>query len=57
MGLMYMDQLDTLYKGCGSKNSPGVTWGHRGQKFIFTKIAISPTYYVLWPWDLYILIS
>ena len=41
MGLMHIDQLDTLYKSYGSRNSPGVTWGHRGLKVIFTKNAIS----------------
>ena len=46
MGLMYIDQLDTLYKSYGSRNSPGVTWGHRGQKVIFTKNAISPSDYI-----------
>ena len=35
--LLHIDQLDTLYKSYGSKNSSGVIWGHRGQKFIFTK--------------------
>ena len=35
MGLMYIHQLDTLYKSYGSINSPGVIWGHRGQKVIF----------------------
>ena len=40
MGLMHIDQ-HTLYKSNGSRNSPGVTWGHRGQKVIFTKNAIS----------------
>ena len=34
-----------LYKSYGSKNSPGVIWGHRGQKVIFTKNATSPTDY------------
>ena len=34
---MHIDQLDTLYKSYGSKNSFGVIWGHRGQKVIFTK--------------------
>ena len=57
MGLVHIDQLDTLYKRYGSRNSPGVTWGHRGQKFIFTKNAISPSDYMLWPWASYILIS
>ena len=57
MGLMHIDQLDTLYKSYWSRNSPGVTWGHRGQKVIFTKNAISPSDYVVWPWDSCILIS
>ena len=57
MGLMHIDQLDTLYKSYGSRNSPGVTWGHRGQKVIFTKNAISPSDYMVWSWDSYILIS
>ena len=35
MGLMHIDQLDTLYKSYGSRNSPGVTWGHRGQNVFF----------------------
>ena len=38
---MLIDQLDTLYKSYGSKNSLGVIWGHRGEKFIFTKNAIT----------------
>ena len=46
MGLMHIDQLVTLYKGHGSRNSPGVTWGNRGQKVIFTKNAISPSDYM-----------
>ena len=37
MQLMHIDQLDTLYKSYLFKNSSGVTWGHRGQKVIFTK--------------------
>ena len=37
---MLIDQLDTLYKSYGSKNSLGVIWGHRGQKVIFTKNAV-----------------
>ena len=48
MGLMHIYQLDTLYKSYGSKNSPGVIWGHRGQKVIFTKKAISPSDYMVW---------
>ena len=57
MGLIHIDQLDILYQSYGLRNSPGVTWGHRGQKVIFTKNAISPSDYVVWPWDLCILIS
>ena len=34
---MLIDQLDTLYKSYGSRNSLGVILGHRGQKVIFTK--------------------
>ena len=37
MGLVHIDQLDTLYQSYGLRNSPWVTWGHRGQKVIFTK--------------------
>ena len=40
---MHTHQLDTLYKSYRIKNSSGVTWGHRGQKVIFTKNAISPS--------------
>ena len=57
MGLMYIDQLDTLYKSYRIKNLSGVSWGHRGQKFIFTKIVISPSDYMVWSWDSCILIS
>ena len=28
MGLMHIHQLDTLYRSNGSRNSPGVIWGH-----------------------------
>ena len=51
MWLMYIHQLDPLYKSYGSKNSPGVIWGHRGQKVIFTKNATSPTVYRVWSCD------
>ena len=57
MGLVHIDQLDTLYKSHGSRNSPGVTWGHKGQKVIFIKNAISPSDCMVWPWALYKLIS
>ena len=48
MGFMHIDQLDTLYKSYGFRNSLGVTWGHSGQKVIFTKNAISPSDYMVW---------
>ena len=51
MWLMYIHQLDPLYKSYGSKNSPGVIWGHRGQKVIITKNATSPTVYRVWSCD------
>ena len=54
---MHIHQFDPLYKSYWIKNSPGVTWGHRGQKVIFTKNAISPSEYNVWSWDSYILIS
>ena len=54
---MYIYQLDPLYKSYGSKNSPGVIWGHRGQKVIFTKNATSPTVYRVWSCDLCTCIS
>ena len=41
--LMHMHYLDPLNKSYHIKNSSGVTWGHRGQKVIFTKKASSPT--------------
>ena len=46
-----------LYKSYGSRNSPGVIWGHCGQKVIFTKNAISPTDYTPRLCDSCILIS
>ena len=57
IGLMHIHKLDTFYKSYGSRNSSGVIWGHRGQKVIFTKNAISPTDYMPWSWDSYIFIS
>ena len=32
MWLRYIHELDDCYKSYGSKNSPGVIWGHWGQK-------------------------
>ena len=57
MCLVHIDQLDILYQSYGLRNSPGVSWGNRGQKVIFTKNAISPIKYMVWSWDSYILIS
>ena len=57
MGLMHIHQLDTLYKSYGSRNSAGVIWGHRGQKVIFTKNAIYPSYYMVWSRDSFWFIS
>ena len=57
MWLIYIYQLDTLYKSYRFKNSPGVIWGHWGQKVIFTKIAISPTDYMVWLCDSCIFIN
>ena len=54
---MHIDQLDTLYKSYGSKNSSGVIWGHRGKKVIFTKSAVTPTDYMEWSCDSCICIS
>ena len=39
---MHLHQQGTFYKSCGSKKSSGVTWGHRGQKFMFTKMLLLP---------------
>ena len=46
MGLMHIYQLDTLYKSYGSRNLRGVIWGHRGQKVIFIKNAITHPCYI-----------
>ena len=54
---MHINQLDPLYKSYRIKNSSGVIWGHRGQKVILTKNDISPSEYMVWSWDSYILIS
>ena len=46
MGLMHIHQLDNLYKSYGSRNSPGVIWGHWGPKVIFTKNALTRPCYI-----------
>ena len=45
--LIHVHQLETLYLCYGVKGQPGVIWGHRGQKVIFTKNAFS-TDYMTW---------
>ena len=57
IGLLHIHQLDTLYKSHGSRYSPGVIWGHMSQKVIFTKNAISPSYYMVWSCDSWCFIS
>ena len=47
--LMYMHMPDPFYKSYYFKNSPGVIWGHSGQKVIFTKNAITRPCYIAWP--------
>ena len=55
--LIHVHQLETLYLCYGVKGQPGVIWGHRGQKVIFTKNATSPTDYMAWLCDSCISIS
>ena len=50
--LRYINKLETLNKTYWLKSRFWVIWGHRGQKFIFTKYATPPTYYVVWSCDL-----
>ena len=45
--LIHVHQLEPLYLCYGVKGQPGVIWGHRGQKVIFTKNATS-TDYMAW---------
>ena len=49
-----MVKFDPLYKSYGYRKSPGVIWGHGGQKVIFTKNASTPLDYVALTRDLYI---
>ena len=51
MWFMRMHQLDTLYQSKGCENSSGVIWGHRGQKVIFTKNAVTRPLYKARPYD------
>ena len=44
--LIHVHQLKTLYLYCGVKCQSGVIWGHRGQKIIFTKNAITRPCYI-----------
>ena len=43
--IIHVHQLETLYLCCGVIVNPGLFWGHRGQKVIFTKnVIIRPCY-------------
>ena len=48
----YINRLGTLYKTYRLKFRFWVIWGHRGQKFIFTKNASPHIIYVEWSRDL-----
>ena len=45
--LIHEHQLETLYLLYEVKCQPGVIWGHRGQKVIFSKNATSATEYMV----------
>ena len=47
--LTNVHQLETLYLCYGVKCQSGVTWGHWGQKVIFTKNAITHPCYIACP--------
>ena len=63
--LIHVHQLETLYLYYGVKYQPGVIWGHRGQKVIFSKNAtfateymtLSPLCNIVYPCYSYICIS
>ena len=48
----YINKLETLYKTYWLKSRFWVIWGHRGQKFIFTKKASPHTIYIVCSCDL-----
>ena len=50
--LRYINKLETLFKTYWLKSQFWVIWGHRGQKFIFTKNASPHTIYIVWSCDL-----
>ena len=50
--LRYINKLETLYKTYWLKSRFFVIWGHRGQKFSFTKNASPHTIYIVWSRDL-----
>ena len=52
--LGYINKLETLYKTYWLRFWFWVIWGHRGQKFIFTKNASPHTIYIVWSRDLFI---
>ena len=49
IGLIHVDQLETLVWLYGVKCQSGVIWGHWGQKVIFTINAITRPCYIAWP--------
>ena len=49
--LKYINKLETLYKTYRLKIRLWVIWGHRGQKFIFTKNASPHTINIVWSRD------
>ena len=50
--LRYINKLETPYKTYWLKSRFWVIWGHRGQKFIFTKNASPHTICIVWSRDL-----
>ena len=49
MKLIHVHKLETLYLYNGVRSQTGVIWGHRGQKVIFTKNALTRPCYIEWP--------
>ena len=46
--LRYVNRLETLYKAYWLKSRFWVIWGHKGQKFIFTKNTSPHTINIVW---------
>ena len=51
-GLMHMNQHDPLHESYGSKKTPGVNWGHRGQNIVFTQNVLTPPIYSVYSYNL-----